>query len=50
MISYMVNGQGYLILSKHVVSSNVQDFEYTPKPCYPGPFHIFNEETEEALA
>jgi DNA polymerase epsilon subunit 1 len=49
MISYMVRGQGYLILSKHVVSSDVLDFEYTPKPSYPGPFTIFNEETEEAL-
>lgn len=49
MISYMVRGRGYLILSKHVVSRDVLDFEYTPKPSYPGPFTIFNEETEEAL-
>lgn len=49
MISYMVAGQGYLILSRHVVSEDVQDFEYTPKPGYPGPFHIFNEATEEDL-
>jgi DNA polymerase epsilon subunit 1 len=49
MISYMVDGQGYLILSRHVVSKDVQDFEYTPKPGYPGPFHIYNEATEEDL-
>lgn len=49
MISYMVGGQGYLIISRHVVSQDVQDFEYTPKPSYPGPFHIFNEHTEEDL-
>jgi len=49
MISYMVNGQGYLILSRHVVSQDVLDFEYTPKPSYPGLFHIFNEETEHDL-
>jgi DNA polymerase epsilon subunit 1 len=49
MISYMVDGQGYLILSRDVVSSDVQDFEYTPNPSYPGPFHIFNEANEEAL-
>jgi DNA polymerase epsilon subunit 1 len=49
MISYMVNGQGYLILSRDVVSADVQDFEYTPNPSYPGPFHIFNELTEEDL-
>lgn len=49
MISYMVEGQGYLILSRDVVSQDVQDFEYTPKPSYPGPFKIFNEQTEEDL-
>lgn len=49
MISYMVNGQGYLIISRHVVGDDIQDFEYTPKPSYPGPFKIFNELTEEDL-
>lgn len=49
MISYMVDGQGYLIISRDVVSQDVQDFEYTPKPTYPGPFIIFNEATEEDL-
>lgn len=49
MISYMVNGQGYLICSRHVVSADIQDFDYTPKPSYPGPFHIFNEGTEKDL-
>jgi len=49
MISYMVNGQGYLICSRHVVSEDIQDFDYTPKPSYPGPFHIFNEATEKDL-
>ena len=49
MISYMVNGQGYLIISRDVVSQDIDDFEYTPKPVYPGPFHIFNELTEEDL-
>ena len=36
MISYMVNGQGYLLLSRHVVGRDVANFEYTPKPKYPG--------------
>jgi DNA polymerase epsilon subunit 1 len=53
MISYMVStptgGQGYLITSRSVVSQDVGDFEYTPKPNYPGPFHIFNETDEKAL-
>lgn len=26
-----------------------QNFEYTPKPTFPGPFHIFNEPNEEAV-
>lgn len=53
MISYMVSTptgpQGYLIVSRSVVSADVQDFEYTPKPNYPGPFHIFNEANEKEL-
>eukprot|EP00571_Detonula_confervacea_P015151 CAMPEP_0172308022 /NCGR_PEP_ID=MMETSP1058-20130122/8746_1 /TAXON_ID=83371 /ORGANISM="Detonula confervacea, Strain CCMP 353" /LENGTH=2557 /DNA_ID=CAMNT_0013020353 /DNA_START=95 /DNA_END=7768 /DNA_ORIENTATION=- len=49
MISYMVNGQGYLLLSRHVVGKDVPNFEYTPKPRYPGPFIVINELTEEAL-
>lgn len=49
MISYMVDGKGYLIVSRTVVSKNISDFEYTPKPEYPGPFKVFNEVNEEAL-
>ena len=54
MISYMVSTpsgtpQGYLIVSRSVVSSDVQDFEYTPKPNLPGSFHIFNEANEVDL-
>ena len=54
MISYMVsNGkgtpQGFLICSRSIVSEDVSDFEYTPKPTYPGPFHIFNETDEKNL-
>ena len=36
MISYMIDGQGYLIISRHVVGSDIQNFEYTPSPKYPG--------------
>jgi DNA polymerase epsilon subunit 1 len=49
MISYMVDGMGYLLLSRHVVGGDVSNFEYTPKPKYPGPFVVMNEPTEEAL-
>ena len=49
MISYMIDGRGFLIISRTVVSEDIEDFEYTPKASYPGPFHVFNEPDEEAL-
>ena len=49
MISYMIDGQGYLIINREVVSADIDDFEYTPKPEYPGPFTVFNESTERDL-
>jgi DNA polymerase epsilon subunit 1 len=64
MISYMVssssaanhnNGnnsntpQGYLIVSRSIVSQDISDFDYTPQTNYPGPFHIYNEINEEQL-
>jgi DNA polymerase elongation subunit (family B) len=36
MISYMIDGQGYLIINREIVSEDIKDFEYTPKPEYPG--------------
>jgi DNA polymerase epsilon subunit 1 len=49
MISYMFDGQGYLIINREVVSEDIDDFEYTPKPQYPGPFVVFNEVNEKDL-
>lgn len=49
MISYMIDGQGFLITNREVVSEDIDDFEYTPKPEYPGPFMIFNEPNERAV-
>ena len=46
MISYMVDGQGYLITNREIVSEDIDDFEYTPKEGYEGPFIIFNEKDE----
>lgn len=48
MISYMAGGQGYLIVNREIVAEDISDFEYTPKPEFPGPFTIFNEKNEEA--
>lgn len=49
MVSYMIDGQGFLITNREIVSEDIQDFEYTPKPEYHGPFMIFNEPDEKAL-
>ncbi|SMY28826.1 unnamed protein product [Zymoseptoria tritici ST99CH_1A5] len=49
MISYMIDGQGFLITNREIVSEDIQDFDYTPKPEYDGPFLIFNEPNEEAV-
>jgi DNA polymerase epsilon subunit 1 len=48
MISYMVDGQGYLITNREIVSEDIDDFEYTPKDEYPGEFTVFNEPDEVA--
>ena len=49
MISYMINGRGYLITNRDIVSEDIEDFEYTPKPEYEGNFTIFNEANEKDL-
>ncbi|KAB5518121.1 hypothetical protein GE09DRAFT_514159 [Coniochaeta sp. 2T2.1] len=48
-ISYMIDGQGFLITNREIISEDISDFEYTPKPEYPGPFMIFNEPDEKAV-
>ena len=49
MISYMIDGQGFLITNREIVSEDIDDFEYTPKPEYQGPFMIFNEPNERGV-
>ena len=50
MISYIIDGCGFLITNREVVGEDVQDFEYAPKPEYDvGTFRIFNEPDERAL-
>jgi DNA polymerase epsilon subunit 1 len=49
MISYMIDGQGYLITNREIVGADIEDFEYTPKEGYEGPFIIFNEPDEVDL-
>lgn len=47
-LTYMIY-QGYLITNREIVSQDIEDFEYTPKPEFEGPFTIFNEANEEAV-
>ena len=49
MISYMIDGQGFLITNREIVSQDIADFEYTPKPEYDGPFLVFNEIDERTV-
>lgn len=46
MISYMIDKQGYLIVNREVVGGHIDDFEYSPKPEFEGPFVVFNEPDE----
>lgn len=48
MISYMIDGQGFLITNREIISEDIGDFDYTPKPEYQGPFMIFNEPDEKS--
>ncbi|KAF7798090.1 hypothetical protein EIP86_009304 [Pleurotus ostreatoroseus] len=48
MISYMIDGQGFLITNRDIVSEDIDDFEYTPREGYEGPFTVFNEPDEQA--
>jgi DNA polymerase elongation subunit (family B) len=41
--------QGFLITNREIISQDVEDFEYTPKPEFEGYFTIFNESDEKAL-
>lgn len=38
--------QGFLITNREIVSESIEDFEFTPKPEYEGPFTVFNEDDE----
>jgi len=44
--SVSVTLQGYLITNREIVSEDIEDFEFTPKPEYEGPFCVFNEPDE----
>ncbi|GER25550.1 DNA polymerase [Striga asiatica] len=49
MISYMVDGQGYLIINRECVGEDIEDLEYTPKPEFEGCFKVKNVKDEKEL-
>ncbi|CCW68940.1 unnamed protein product [Phytomonas sp. Hart1] len=49
MISYILDGRGYLIVNREVVTMDIHPFEYTPRPEYEGHFETFNEPDEVGL-
>ena len=49
MISYMIDGQGYLLINREVVSADISDFDYTQLEQYPGPFQVINLPDEKAV-
>ncbi|URE33478.1 DNA polymerase [Musa troglodytarum] len=49
MISYMIDGQGYLIINRECVGEDIEDLEYTPKPEFEGCFKVRNVKDEGEL-
>ncbi|KAI7734033.1 hypothetical protein M8C21_026550 [Ambrosia artemisiifolia] len=49
MISYMIDGRGYLIINRECVGEDIEDLEYTPKPEFEGHFKVTNVKNEEEL-
>ncbi|CAL9214158.1 unnamed protein product [Arabidopsis halleri] len=49
MISYMVDGQGFLIINRECVGEDVEDLEYTPKAEFEGYFKVTNVKNEVEL-
>ncbi|KAL0812788.1 hypothetical protein Bca101_069231 [Brassica carinata] len=49
MISYMVDGQGFLIVNRECVGEDIEDLEYTPKPEFEGYFKVTNVSNEVDL-
>lgn len=45
----MIDGTGFLIINREVVSEDIEDFEYSPRPEFQGEFRVFNEPNEKEL-
>ncbi|TGZ66839.1 hypothetical protein CRM22_005120 [Opisthorchis felineus] len=46
MISYMLDGAGFLLCNREILSEDVENFEFTPRPEFPGHFTVHNLASE----
>ncbi len=49
LVSYMIDGEGFLITNREVISEDIEDFEYSPKAGIEGQFTVFNMPDERTL-
>ena len=47
MISWMVDGRGYLVINRETFSADIENFEYAPHKDFRGDFEVFNEPNEK---
>jgi len=43
-----IDGQGFLLVNRDIVTEDVHNFDYTPKAEYEGPFQVHNLADERA--
>lgn len=48
MISWMVDGQGFLAINRETVSADIENFDYSPHEQFKGSFEVYNEPDEKA--
>ena len=46
MISYVIDGTGFLIVNREIVGADIEEFEFSPKAEFHTHFSIFNEPNE----
>lgn len=49
MISWMLDGKGYLVINRQVVTEDIGDFSFDPHPDFKGNFTVFNESDEKSV-
>jgi len=47
MVSWMVDGAGFLVINRETYGADIEDFEYAPHKDYKGHFTVFNERDEK---